>query len=60
MNFVAKYFAIKNEIKSRLKEVTVRTFATSYSNPKGVQYPLLCKYQLIKCNFWIKNQITIK
>lgn len=48
VEFVSKSFVIKNEIKSRQKEIIVRTLLNRYSNPKGVQYTLLCKY-------WIKN-----
>ena len=44
VEFVSKSFVIKNEIKSRQKEIIVRTLLNQYSNPKGVQYTLLCKY----------------
>ena len=44
VEFVSKSFVIKNEIKSRQKEIIVRTLLNRYSNPKGVQYTLLCKY----------------
>ena len=46
--FVVNYFVVKNELKKRQKQVIVRAFPTPYSNPKGVQYPSFCKYQLIK------------
>ena len=46
VNFVAKYTLVKDEIKKRSKTVVVRTYPNYYSNPKGAQYPMFCKYQL--------------
>ena len=52
VKFVANYFVVKSKTKKRQKQVVVRAFPTPYSNPKGVQYPSFCKYQLIKYKPW--------
>ena len=57
LEFVAKYCVIKEEIRKRKKEVIVRAFPTVFSDPKGVQYALFCKYQLIKYKPW-NNEIS--
>ena len=56
MNFVANYSVIKDEIKRRPKQVIVRAFPIPHSDPTGPQYPLHCKYQLMKYKPW-SNQI---
>lgn len=52
LNFVATYSVVKNEIRKRPKEVITITFPNVYSDPKTVNYPLFCKYQLIKYKPW--------
>ena len=53
ITFFAKYIIIENEIREREKEVIVRVFPNYSSDPKGIEYPLFCKYQLIKYKPWI-------
>ena len=52
LTFVANYTVVENDIRKRKKQVIVRAFPTPYSNPKSVNYPLFCKYQLIKYKPW--------
>ena len=47
IEFVSKYTVSKNELIPRANEVIVRTFPTYSSDPKGNNYGLYCKYQLL-------------
>ena len=52
VNFVANFTIVKNEIKRRPKVDIVRAFPSPYCSPKSSQYPMFCKYQLLKLKPW--------
>lgn len=52
VQFVSKYSVQKEIIKKRKREVIVRAFPSPPANPKGPQYGVSCKYQLLKYKPW--------
>ena len=46
--FVTLYKFVKNKIVTQEPNVVPRFFPSYSSNPKGLDYPLYCKYQLLK------------
>lgn len=52
VQFVSKHTLSKNELVPRSNEVIIRTYPTYISDPKGNNYGLYCKYQLIKFKPW--------
>ena len=52
VTFVANYSLVNDELRKRSKSVVIKTYPRYYSNPGGVQYPMFCKYQLIKYKPW--------
>lgn len=50
--FAANYRIVCGKAVKRASPVVVRTFPTFSSNPQGDNYPLYCKYQLIKYRPW--------
>lgn len=52
LQFVSKYTVSQNELVPRANEVIVRTFPTYISDPKGNNYGLYCKYQVLKQKPW--------
>ena len=55
LEFVSKYSISKNELVHRANEVIVRTFPIYSSDPKGNNYGLYCKYQLLKLKPWCSS-----
>ena len=55
LEFVSRYTLSQNELVHRANEVIVRTFPTYSNNPKGKNYGLYCKYQLLKHKPWQRN-----
>ena len=55
VEFVSNYTVSKNELVPRANEAIVRTFPTYSSDPKGNNYGLYCKYQLLKLKPWQSN-----
>lgn len=53
LDFCANYCIIDKTIKKRKKVVVVRTFPSYNGNPKGKNFGLYCKYQLIRYKIWI-------
>ena len=55
IQFLAK-FVVKNEkLHIRKSDVVVQTFPRYSSSPKSSNYPLYCKYQLLKYKPWSGN-----
>jgi hypothetical protein len=52
LEFTATYTLSQNELVHRTNKVIVRTFPTYNSDPKGKNYGLYCKYQLLKFRLW--------
>lgn len=52
MQFVSNHSVQKETIKERKKPVIVRAFPSPPANPKGPQFGLFCKYQLLKYKPW--------
>ena len=52
LEFVSKYTLLKSDLVPRVNEVIIRTFPTYSSDPKGNNYGLYCKYQLLKFKPW--------
>ena len=55
LTFVSKYTLFQAELTPRANEVIVRTFPTYNPDPKGRNYGLYCKYQLLKLKPWHTN-----
>ena len=55
LEFTARYTLSQNELVHRTNNVIVRTFPTYNSDPKGTNYGLYCKYQLLKFKPWQTN-----
>ena len=55
VDFVSKYTISQNELVCRTHEVIVRTFPIYSSDPRGNNYGLYCKYQLLKYKPWQTN-----
>ena len=53
MEFAIKYCNSKDGPKPRPTDVVIRAFLSFSPNPAGKNYPLYCKYQLIKYKPWI-------
>ena len=53
MDFAIKYCNSKDGPKPRPTDVVIRAFPFFSPNPAGKNYPLYCKYQLIKYKPWI-------
>ena len=59
INFVQflSNFVVKNDtLHTRTNQVVVRTIPSYSSNPQGHDYPLYCKYQLLKYKRWKQRQ----
>ena len=54
--FVTLYKFVKNKIVTQEPNVVPRFFPSYSSNPKGLYYPLYCKYQLLKYKPWEDSQ----
>ena len=55
LQFVSSYFVKNDSLCKRKNMVIVRTFPNYPSNPKGSNFALFCKYQLlchVGMNFW--------
>ena len=52
VEFASKYSLSQNELVRRANEVIIRTFPTYNCDPKGKNYGLYCKYQLLKFKPW--------
>ena len=48
LNFCANYSIVNEKVCKRKKKVIVKTFPSFSGNPKGKNYGLYCKYQLIR------------
>ena len=56
VEFVTMYKTVKNKLIKRSPNVIPRFFPCYSSNPKGINYPLYCKYQLLKYKPWKCSQ----
>ena len=54
--FVTMYRIVKNKLTKQSPNVIPRFFPYYSSNPKGITYPLYCKYQLLKYKPWKNSQ----
>ncbi|CAB3988331.1 Hypothetical predicted protein [Paramuricea clavata] len=54
--FVTQYKLVNNKIVTQSPNVIPRYFPSYSSNPKGLYYPLYCKYQLLKYKPWKNSQ----
>ena len=54
--FVTLYKFVKNKVVTQEPNVVPRFFPSYSSNPKGLYYPLYCKYQLLKYRPWKDSQ----
>ncbi len=52
LRFASEFTVHKGEVKKRPSPVIVRTFPHYSSNPRGENYELYCKYQLMKHKPW--------
>ena len=55
LRFASTYTLSQNELTPRANEVIVRNFPTYNPDPKGINYGLYCKYQLLKLKPWHTN-----
>jgi hypothetical protein len=55
VQFVSKYKVVNNELKNLPENVVPRIFATYSPNPKGPNYGLYCKYQLLRYKAFDNN-----
>lgn len=52
LSFTATFSVHNNEVKRRSHPVIVKTFPSYSADPKGPNYSVYCKYQLIKLKPW--------
>lgn len=52
LEFATEYVIKKGKLETRSPNVVPRIFPTYSSNPKGENYGLYCKYQLLKYKPW--------
>ena len=56
VDFTTKYKVIKKQLIRQPNNFVPRIFPTYSSNPKGVNFPLYCKYQLLRYKPWVVDQ----
>ena len=56
VEFVSKYKLVNNELKILPENVVPRIFPTYSPDPKGPNYGLYCKYQLLRYKPWTLTQ----
>ena len=56
IDFVSKYTIKKGKLVNQTSNVVPRVFPNYSSNPKGTNYSMFCKYQLLKYKPWQKSQ----
>ena len=54
--FVTMFRIVKNKLTKQSPNVIPRFFPCYSSNPKGINYPLYCKYELLKYKPWKNSQ----
>ena len=54
--FAAKYRIFKNQLVTLPKNAIPRIFPTYSPNPAGTNFPLYCKFQLLRYNPWTGSQ----
>ena len=57
LQFAEKFYLYNNILKERKNSIVIRTYPNYSSNSTGKNYPLHCKYQLIKYKPW-KEQFS--
>ena len=50
--FVTNYKIVNSKLVKQSSKIIPRFFPTCSANPKGANYPLYCKYQLLKYKPW--------
>lgn len=56
MQFVTKYKVANNKLTKQADNIIPRIFPIYSSNPKGPNFPLYCKYQLLRYKPWRVSQ----
>ena len=56
IDFVSKYTIKKGKLVNQASNIVPRVFPNYSSNPKGANYGMFCKYQLLKYKPWEKSQ----
>ena len=56
ITFATKYKLVGNKLAVQPNNIIPRVFPVYSSNNKGTNFPLYCKYQLLKCKPWQKTQ----
>ena len=56
VQFVAKYKVANNKLTKQADNIVPRIFPLYSSNPKGPNFPLYCKYQLLRYKSWRVSQ----
>jgi len=59
LTFCANYSVANGKIVKRKNTVVVKTFPSYSGNPKGKNYGLYCKYQLIRYKNWIDKPSNV-
>ena len=55
VQFASNYYKKKQSVAKRSAPVVLKTFPRCSSNPKGPNYDLYCKYQLLKYKPWLNK-----
>ena len=56
VDFTTKYKVVKKQLIRQPNNFVPCIFPTYSSNPKGVNFPLYCKYQLLRYKPWVVDQ----
>ena len=59
IQFASTFTSTRDDLILRSHPVIVKTFPNYSGDPKGPNYPLYCKYQLIKLKPWLNSTDTI-
>ena len=57
VQFASKYSKTKTSIAKRTSPVVLKTFPNYFCNPKGPNYGLFCRYQLLKYKPWYNSLV---